>query len=174
MPSTSPISTSEHIRDEAPGDEARIAEVTTAAFAAAEHSDGSEAAIIERLRRDGDLTLSLVVERDGCVVGHAAFSPVTIDGVECGWFGLGPVAVMPGFQRSGVGGALIRKGLARLRERNARGCVVLGDPDYYRRFGFTQEPALRFPGPPPAYFQCLAFADPVPHGVVSYAPAFLG
>ena len=84
-----PTSTSDRIRDESPGDMACIAEVTSRAFAGAEHSDGTEAQIIERLRRDGDLALSLVAESGGAIVGHVAFSPVSIVGGAGEWFALG-------------------------------------------------------------------------------------
>ena len=72
------------------------------------------------------LTLSLVAHEDGRQVGHAAFSPVTIGDGSADWCGLGPVAVLPGMQGRGVGAALIREGLARLRALGAAGCVVMG------------------------------------------------
>ena len=102
------------IRDERPGDFVAIAALTQAAFRDAEHSDGTEPAIVERLRTDGDLTLSLVAE-DGELLGHAAFSPVTVSDGSTGWYGLGPVSVSPHRQREGIGSALIRVGLERLR-----------------------------------------------------------
>src|SRR5690606_18603384 len=111
--------------------------LVAAAFDGHPHSDGSEPAIVDRLRADGDLTISLVAEDGGEIVGHIAFSPVTISDGNEGWFGLGPVAVAPQRQREGIGAALIEHGLALLRERGSAGCVVLGDPAYYGRFGFT-------------------------------------
>ena len=165
-------STSERIREEVLGDEARIAEVTAQAFAAAEHADGTEAAIIDRLREAGALALSLVAEAEGEIVGHAAFSPVTIDGDECRWFGLGPVAVLPERQGRGVGSALIGRGLDRLRAAGAHGCVVLGDPGFYGRFGFVADARLVYPGPPSEYFQRMLFSGPPRHGTVAYAPGF--
>lgn len=163
------------IRHEAPADVAAIAGVTTAAFAEAEHSDGTEAAIVERLRADGDLALSLVAIEDGEVMGHVAFSPVTIDGAVGRWFGLGPVSVSPEHQRRGIGKALIRAGLAHLEAEGAQGCVVLGSPDYYRRFGFEHDGGLRYPDAPPEYFMRLPFgAAAVPRGIVAYAAGFGG
>ena len=159
------------IRDERPGDFVAIAALTQAAFRDAEHSDGTEPAIVERLRTDGDLTLSLVAE-DGELLGHAAFSPVTVSDGSTGWYGLGPVSVSPHRQREGIGSALIRVGLERLRVGGASGCVVLGDPAWYGRLGFRHNPRLAYPGPPPEYFQMLAFGDGVPVGTVRYAPAF--
>ena len=160
------------IRDERPADAAAIHDVTATAFATAPHSDGTEAAIVDRLRAAGALTLSLVAEDGGAIVGHVAFSPILIDRVGERWFGLGPVSVAPGRQRQGIGSALIVEGLARLRAEQAKGCVVLGDPVYYRRFGFAPDAALQFPGLPPEYFQCLAFDGARPAGIVSYHAAF--
>ena len=160
------------IRPEQPGDADAIRAVIGAAFAGRRYSSGTEAAIVEALREAGALTLSLVAEEDGQVIGHIAFSPVTIDGAACGWFGLGPVAVVPERQGQGVGAALIREGLARLRARGAAGCVLLGDPRYYARFGFVSDPALRYSGGPAAYFQRLAFSDPTPSGEIAFHPAF--
>jgi putative acetyltransferase len=161
------------VRDERPGDEAAIAAMTAAAFRDALYSDGTEVAIVDRLRADGDLAVSLVAENvDGAIVGHAAFSPVTISDGTPGWYGLGPVSVIPPRQRSGVGSRLIEEGLARLRQAGARGCVVLGEPPYYGRFGFRHDPRLAFPGPPPEYFQMLTLAGEVPAGTVSYARGF--
>jgi putative acetyltransferase len=163
-----------NVRDERPGDEPAIAALTAAAFRDVAHSSGNEARIVERLRHDGDLALSLVlVNGDHAIIGHAAFSPVSISGDGAGgWYGLGPVSVIPLRQSTGIGSALIERGLVRLKESGARGCVVLGEPGYYGRFGFRQERGLAFPGPPPEYFQVLSFDGAVPAGVVRYAPAF--
>ncbi len=160
------------IRAERRGDEAAIAAMIEAAFDQAEHSDGTEAMIVERLREAGALTLSLVADADGDLVGHIAFSPVTIAGDDVGWFGLGPVAVSPGRQRRGIGDRLIRAGLGQLQAMGAAGCVVLGEPAYYGRFGFVSDPRLTYPGPPPEYFQALCFSGSAPTGEVAYHPAF--
>lgn len=160
------------IRDETPADIAAIRAVLTAAFAAAPHASGSEAAIVDALREQGALALSLVAEQNGTVVGHAAFSPVSIDGKRARWFGLGPVAVTPHEQRRGIGKTLIEAGIDRLVAMGAHGCVVLGDPAYYRRFGFASDANLRFPGVPEQYFQRLLLEGPAPAGVVEYHAAF--
>lgn len=160
------------IRLEIPADAAAIRQITQDAFAGAEHSSGTEGAIIDGLRAAGTLTLSLVAEEGGQVVGHAAFSPVTIAGRDAGWFGLGPVSVRPDRQGQGTGGVLIREGLARLRGMGAQGCVVLGDLGYYSRFGFAVDPNLSFEGVPPEYFMALSFAAASPSGAVIYQPAF--
>lgn len=162
------------IRPERPGDEEFIRTVTSSAFLEAEHSDGNEAAIVDGLRKAGALTISLVAANDGNIVGHVAFSPVMIDGVLDGWFGLGPVSVDPKCQREGVGSALIEAGLANLKRQGSKGCVVLGDPAYYRRFGFAVDPDLRLTGVPPEYFQRLAFDEQRRSGIVTYHPAFEG
>jgi putative acetyltransferase len=163
------------IRDERPGDEAAIAALTEVAFRSVRHSDGGESAIIARLRESGELALSLVVEnRDQAIVGHVAFSRVTISDGTPGWFGLGPISVIPLRQGVGIGGAMASEGLARLRSLSAGGCVVLGDPRYYGPLGFRHDPALVFPGPPPQYFQRLVFSGAEPQGTVRYAAAFYG
>ena len=161
------------VRREQDGDEAAIAQVIATAFAAAEWSDGGEAALVGRLRDDLELESSYVaVTAAGSVVGHVAFSRVTIDGRECGWFGLAPLAVLPDWQRRGIGAALVAAGLEDLRSLDAAGCVVLGEPAYYRRFGFAHDPVLTYPGPPADYFQRLVLRGDAPRGVVSYSNAF--
>jgi len=160
------------LRAESPADRAVIREITEAAFAATPHGSGTEGAIIDALRETGTLTVSLVAETDGQIVGHIAFSPVSVAGQDVGWFGLGPISVRPERQGQGLGGALVREGLARLRALGARGCVVLGDPGYYRRFGFEQDPALRFADAPPEYFMRLVFSGTPPTGEVTYQPVF--
>jgi len=160
------------VRPETPADAAAIRQVTAAAFASAPHSSGTEAAIVDALRAAGALALSCVAEEAGALVGHAAFSPVTTSDGAPGWFGLGPVSVRPDHQRAGVGQALIRAGLATLRDQGAAGCVVLGDPGYYARFGFISDPALRYGDVPPGYFQRIVFRGAPPAGEVNYHASF--
>jgi putative acetyltransferase len=162
------------LRHERTEDAQAIRRLTEAAFKAAAHSSGTEGAIIAALREAGALALSLVATLDDAVVGHVAFSPVAIDGHQLNWFGLGPVSVRPDLQRSGIGGALIRDGLARLRQAGARGCVVLGDPGYYRRFGFANDPGLRYAGAPAEYFMALQFTPASLGGTITYHRAFDG
>lgn len=160
------------IRPEIPSDAKAIREVTQAAFAKAEHSSGTEGAIVDALRQAEAMTISLVAEADGVVIGHIAFSPVTVDGRNEGWFGLGPVSVDPDRQGNGIGSRLLLEGLALLKANGAKGCVVLGDPHLYMRFGFEQNPRVRYEGVPPEYFMAQAFEFPVPEGCVAYHPAF--
>lgn len=136
------------IRQEQEQDCDAVKQVTADAFALMEHSNQTEAAIIAALRDAGALTISLVATDGDEVIGHVAFSPVTIDGEDQGWFGLGPVSVRPDLQGRGIGGALIRQGLNELRAQGAAGCVLLGNPGYYRRFGFENDPDLRYASAP--------------------------
>jgi putative acetyltransferase len=160
------------IRSERPEDLDDIRALTSAAFRNEPHSDGTEAAIIDGLRKAGALTISLVAIDEGEIVGHIAFSPVAINGDANGWYGLGPVSVRPDRQRKGIGQSLIRTGLDHLRSIDAQGCVVLGEPSYYGRFGFVSDPNLRYSNAPPEYFQRLAFTGAAPKGEVSYHPSF--
>ncbi|MFY0476785.1 GNAT family N-acetyltransferase [Achromobacter marplatensis] len=159
------------IQPETPEDHDAIFMVTQAAFKDHLHSQQTEGYIINALREAGALTLSLVARVDGRVAGHVAFSPVQISDGAVDWYGLGPIAVLPGLQGRGIGGALIRAGLDRLKALGAAGCVVLGDPAYYRRFGFEPTPALTYPGVPPEYFMAQAFTRPA-QGQVAYHQGF--
>ena len=159
------------IRDEAPGDAPAIRALVDGAFATAPHASGTEGAILDRLRADGDLTISLVVDADGALVGQVAFSPLTA-GNEDGWLGFGPVAVAPGSQRRGIGSALIRTGLDRAKALGARGVALIGDPNYYARFGFEGDVGPTYGEVPSAYVQALAFGGPMPTGPLRFAPAF--
>ena len=160
------------IRPERPADAQIIRQVTETAFAVAEHSAGTEGAIIDALRAANALTVSLIATINDDVIGHVAFSPVTIDGAEANWFGLGPVSVRPDFQGQGIGSALVHEGLDRLRVAGAKGCVVLGDPNYYGRFGFEHDPTVRFEGVPPEYFMRLSLDSSLIAGRVAYHEGF--
>lgn len=160
------------IRDETPADLPAITDVTVAAFRTVDVSGQTEHFIIDALRAAGALTLSLVAEREGRVVGHIAFSPVTVSDGTPEWYGLGPVAVEPGLQGRGIGGALIGEGLRRLTDRGARGCCLVGHPEYYPRFGFAPLEGLSHEGVPPEVFLALSFQPPNPRGNVQFHPAF--
>lgn len=160
------------IRDENETDLPAISDITTTAFQPLEISSHTEQFIIEALRAAGALSVSLVAEVDGRVVGHIAFSPVTMsDGTE-GWYGLGPVSVHPDFQRKGIGKALINEGLVRLKGLNAKGCCLAGHPEYYRQFGFVNAEGLVHEGVPPEFFFVLPFEAPVPQGTVVFHEGF--
>lgn len=160
------------IRAERPDDEDAIRELTQAAFRTQLHSDGSEADIIDALRRGGDLALSLVAEAGGRIAGHIAFSQVSISDGTPDWYGLGPVGVWPELHRQGIGSGLIERGIADLKAFGGRGVVLLGNPAYYARFGFAHDPALVYPGPPATFFQRLVLEGEPPRGIVTYAAAF--
>lgn len=161
------------LRNETVADIDVIHDVTVAAFRSMEHSSHTEQFIVAELRRAGVLPVSLVAEREGKVVGHIAFSPVSVSDGSTGWYGLGPVSVLPEYQRQGIGKALIEAGLARLQAMGAQGCCLVGHPEYYVKFGFRNVPGLVYEGVPPEYFFALPFGDPVPQGSVTFHEAFL-
>jgi putative acetyltransferase len=160
------------IRDERTGDEHEVDQIITSAFASHPHSDQREGWIVKRLRAGNALTLSLVADENGRLAGHIAFSPVQIEGASAGWHGLGPVAVRLEWQRQGIGSALVRAGLDRLRKLGSHGCVVLGEHEFYGRFGFRADPRLRLDGVPPELFLVRPFQNVIPEGRVDYHPAF--
>jgi putative acetyltransferase len=160
------------IRDEQPGDHAAIYDLTARAFAPMPYSDGDEQDLIDALRAAGALAISLVALLEGKLVGHVAFSPATAADGSAGWYALGPVSAEPELQRQGIGSALIHEGIRRLREREAAGCILVGNPDYYSRFGFRPYPTLAPAGQPPEYFMILPLAVTEPSTVVEFHPAF--
>jgi len=160
------------IREELPSDATAIETVTVAAFHSATHTSHTEQFIVRALRDSGQLAVSLVAEENDRVIGHVAASPVGISNGTQGFHGLGPVSVSPTHQGRGVGTLLIEHALAQLRMLGANGCVVLGDPGYYSRFGFNAEPALVLPGVPAEYFQSLVFVGVLPSGQVQYHDSF--
>ncbi|MGK6311994.1 GNAT family N-acetyltransferase [Neorhizobium sp. DT-125] len=160
------------IRYENAADIDAIRDLTRAAFEPMPFSSNTEARIIDDLRASGDLTISLVAEENGEVIGHVAFSPVAVDGVHGGWFGLGPISVKPGRQRQGIGKALILKGLELLRERGAAGCALVGSPEIYGRVGFESDGSLRYADIDPKFVQRIVLRGEAPSGVLKFAPAF--
>jgi len=160
------------IRTETLGDIAAISEVTIEAFKTLAISQHTEQFIVEALRAAKALTVSLVAEIEGRVIGHIAFSPVTISDGTSDWYGLGPVSVWPVYQRQGIGKVLIRAGLARLKEIDAQGCCLVGHPEYYRKFGFVNMPGLVHGGVPQEVFFALSFGGRMPQGEVVFHEAF--
>ena len=160
------------IRNETDADVSAITEVTVAAFKTLEISDHTEQFITAALRAANALTVSLVAEVDGRVIGHIAFSPVTTSDGTPNWYGLGPVSVLPAYQRQGIGKALTWEGLSRLKDMKARGCCVVGHPDYYPQFGFRNVPGLVHEGVPPEAFFALSFDGHTPQGTVAFHEAF--
>ncbi|WP_376694932.1 GNAT family N-acetyltransferase [Wenzhouxiangella sp. EGI_FJ10305] len=139
----------------------------------------AEARLVDRLREQAEPFLSLVARFGDVVVGHVLFTPARLAGKgKAGLLGLAPMAVLPAFQRRGIGGRLIEQGLSAARDLGARGVVVLGHADYYPKFGF--QPAAEFDlsnefGAPAENFMALEL---VPGGLaevsgrVHYHPAF--
>ncbi len=162
------------IRHETPDDGPAIAAVVERAFTDHPHGSGTEAAIVRALRAADALVVSLVAEMEGQVRGYAAASAVQVAGQSTSWHGLGPVAVEPAVQGQGIGSWLIAECLAQLRRKASSGCVVLGEPGYYGRFGFKAASGLVYPGPPSEFFMALPFKSCVPQGVVAYHEAFAG
>jgi putative acetyltransferase len=159
------------IREEGPADIEAIRTVTKAAFADMPSSSQTEAEIIDGLRAAGAVRLSLVAVSDGAVIGNVVFSDMTIDGAT-GWVGLGPVSVKPGRQHGGIGSALIEAGLRQMRAEGATGCVLVGNPAYYRRFGFRAVSGLGYEGVPDKYVLALPFGGTVPKGAIVFHSAF--
>jgi putative acetyltransferase len=160
------------IREETKDDAAAITELTAAAFESMEISHHTEQFIIEALRSAGALTVSLVAEVDGRVVGHIAFSPVAISDGTKDWYGLGPVSVLPMYQRMGIGKALILEGLSRLKDLDAKGCCLVGHPQYYRKLGFENVTGLVHEGVPQEVFFALSFDGRFPQGKVTFHEGF--
>jgi putative acetyltransferase len=161
------------IRKERDADTEAITEVTIAAFKTLPISNHTEQFIIKALRAAGVLTISLVAEVEGKIVGHIAFSPVRITDGSKNWYGLSPVSVLPEYQKQGIGKALINEGLSVLKEFHGQGCALVGDPNYYKRFGFQNYPKLVHEGVPQEVFLALPFNEKVPQGTVVFHEGFL-
>jgi putative acetyltransferase len=161
------------IRKETQSDIEAITQITIAAFRTLPMSNHTEQFIIKALRTAGALTLSLVAEIGGNIVGHIAFSPVRISDGAKDWYGLGPVSVLPEYQKQGIGKSLIIEGLSLLKQMGGRGCALVGDPDYYIRFGFKNFPELVHEGVPQEVFLALPFNEKVPHGTVVFHEGFM-
>lgn len=160
------------LRSERPPDLSAIEALIAAAFRDAPHASHTEHFIVGTLRQAGQLSISLIAADEEDIVGHVAVSPVSVSDGTKGWYGLGPLSVLPAYQGRKIGSRLVEQALLKLRGLHACGCVVLGEPQYYRRFGFQAMPQLTFPGVPPEYFQAIAFEADIPFGVVTYQEAF--
>jgi len=161
------------IRKEMVSDIEAITEVTIAAFKTLPISNHTEQFIINALRAANVLTISLVSEIKEKVVGHIAFSPVTISDGSIGWYGLGPISVLPEYQKQGIGQSLINEGLSMLKDLGGQGCALVGDPNYYKRFGFRNYPELIYEGVPQEVFFALPFTENVPQGIFVFHEGFL-
>lgn len=173
MNNTNTASSQMIIRKETDADIRAITEVTKAAFMDHPISNQTEQFIIIALRGAKALTISLVAEMNGHIVGHIAFSPVVISDGTKDWYGLGPVSVLPEYQKQGIGKSLITQGLYLLKKLGGQGCALVGDPEYYNRFGFKNCPKLIYEGVPQEVFLVLPFYDKVPECMVVFHEGFL-
>ena len=161
------------IREEQPGDAPQVRNVNEAAFGRHDEAD-----LIDELRREGVILLSLVAEVNTQIVGHILFSRMTVETEESSLpaVSLAPMAVLPDHQGRQVGTKLVRRGLAELRERGERIVLVLGHKEYYPRFGFTPEKARYLSSPfPPEAFMALELVNGALDGIrgtVKYPSAF--
>ena len=162
------------VRPERPGDETAIHDLTKRAFAPMPYAGGDEQLLPARFRAAGVLALSLVAELEGKIVGQVTLTPADAADGSPGWFALGPIAVEPDVQTHGIGSRLIEAAKAWMRAQGAAGCVLVGNPAYYGRFGWKTFPALAPVGEPAAYYQILPLAVAEPQCVVSFHPLFYG
>ena len=156
-------------RAERPDDIATIYRLTQTAFAPMGFSDGTEADCLNKLRDDGDLTVSYVALRGDEIIGHVALSPVRLDGTAGSWLGLGPVAVAPEMQRQGIGSQLIAKACEIARDQGALGIVLIGNPKVYGSMGFISDGGMRYRDVPPEIVQFQAFTDKRPRGALTFS-----
>lgn len=171
-----------NIRPETAQDTQAIAALILAAFHNHPHQDPAkgttEHRIVQGLRDAGALSLSLVAQDGEDIVGHIAFSPVDLEAASVSpgsWLVMAPVSVAPVRQGQGIGSRLIRQGLEQLKALDVEGVVVLGEPDYYTRFGFHHQHQLSVPGLPAGYFMAQRLDGKAPiylQATVSFHPAF--
>lgn len=160
------------VRREGYADRTAIADVIDKAFCGKPYADGDESELVDKLRQQNALSVSLVAELDGTIVGHIAFSLATpSDGSE-GWYALGPLAVLPEYQGMGIGSQLVWCGLKAIAELDANGCILVGDVEYYRRFGFELSHSNVPHGEPPDHFMVKLLAGSLPQGPISFHEAF--
>lgn len=160
------------IRNETESDIEVIFEITKSAFENHPFSNNTEQFIIKALRAADALTVSLVAEIDGKLIGHIAFSPVTISDGSDNWYGLGPISVLPDYQKQGVGKSLINEGIRLLKELGGQGCILVGEPNFYERFGFRSPRELIHEGVPQENLLALAFGKKMAQGVVTFHQGF--
>jgi putative acetyltransferase len=162
------------IRPETEGDIDAIYRLTEQAFAPMPYSDGDEQDLVNLLRDNGALSLSLVAQDGDAIVGHVAFSPAKAEDGVPNWFALGPVSVLPDRQGQGIGGQIIREGIKQLTEQNAAGIILVGNPKYYKQFGFVVSPAIAPSGQPKEYFMVLPISVDAPKCVIDFHSLFGG
>lgn len=157
------------LREAESGDASAIFDLHRAAF-----ETEAEASLVRSLSEDGDIVLSLVAESGGAIIGSAIYSRLLMDGEDRGVSALAPLGVLPDWQARGVGSALIVEAHARLMKSGENLVIVLGDPAYYKRFGFSVEAARNFSTPYDGpYLMALDLSKNAPKsGAATYANAF--
>lgn len=162
------------IRPEQSADAEAICHVTYEAFRSMPFAAGDEHELVGVLRNSGALAVSLVADLDDRIIGHIAFSPATVADGSAGWYALGPVSVLPEFQRAGIGSALITGGMQQIETLGGIGCILTGDPNYYARFGFKPAPELAPSSEPAEYFMIRVMGSSEPQGQFRFHEAFHG
>ncbi len=160
------------IRPERRDDRAAIGNVIRTAFSGMPYADGDEDELVETLRRENALSVSLVAELAGTVVGQVTFSPAAASDGSPGWYALGPLAVIPAHQRTGVGAKLVHAGLDAISALGGNGCILTGNPAYYVRFGFSLAPSNAPPSEPAEFFMVKLLGPLKPVGPIHFHPAF--
>ena len=140
------------------------ADVIRVAFTGMPYADGDEDELVETLRRENALSVSLVAELAGSVIGQITFSPATASDGSPDWYALGPLAVLPAHQRTGLGAKLVHAGLRAIEALHANGCILTGNPAYYTRFGFELAPSNTPPGEPTEFFMVKLLRGRAPAG----------
>lgn len=162
------------IRRERSNDIDAISELISSAFLGMPYAEGDEAELVDALRAQDALSVSLVAEREGMIVGHVAFSPARASCGTLGWYALGPLAVLPAHQRGGIGSTLVRAGLDAVSELGATGCILTGDASYYSRFGFKLSSENAPSGEPSKFFMVKLLRGQLPVGPIRFHEAFGG
>jgi predicted N-acetyltransferase YhbS len=160
------------LRDELPEDVDPIRDLTELAFRDRPYSCKREHLLIDALRADHALAVSLVACELSTIVGHIALSPVTLPDASGPWFGLGPISVLPARQGRGIGTGLMKEALARLAQLGAAGCILVGDPRFYKRFGFDRDPSLIAENEPPEYTMILRLTPNSDRGAARFHSTF--
>ncbi|WP_319568517.1 GNAT family N-acetyltransferase [Cohaesibacter marisflavi] len=160
------------IRKETAADFDAIMNVTLAA--ARQHQLGKQNGYftLNELRKSGLVTLSLVAEVDGTIVGHVAFCPVRVSGGDKGWYALGPVSVLPECLSQGIRKALIAEGLEMLRQMHGKGVALVGDPDYFKPLGFMNAPEMASVKDMADEFLIMSFDNRMPYGRMEFPEGF--
>lgn len=161
------------IRSEEENDIPFISNLLKQAFFNQPHSNNDEYLLVDKLRKRKALTLSYVAIINNEIVGYIAFSPITIDGKKSNLLGLAPIAILPKYQRKGIGSTLINSSLTQIKKQRFDGCVLVGFPDFYQKLGFISADPLVYLDADKQYFMKLLFKKDIAlSGEVEFHPAF--